>query len=374
MISILNEIKKFRGDAPIIVDYSNKNRYRVVVNEEDGSKTAYYFSAPIYNSKTRKSIDMKFHLNENEFYCTGSNSGIVISNKIFMKNEEGNLEIPLRHPVYYISNSELGSGNDHMYPTTNGIMYKAFCPNGKAFSFEMDIGYAFSEIRENDRCISLMSGKFKPFVTVSCIGTVGENGEIIAPSKIHYQRLTDSKIRIKIQSGDPDGVWVMFEANLYEDKLVQDTTVESANPGTNNVFGTSAFVGNTQQYGEQWLYSKMNFQKLVDLVDRKITKAVVHFPKYSSQGIVVDAFKVKSRFCSFGSNWSNKIPTSGFVAEALEQNEYYDIDLTHHLTNGSGKILYSEGIILKPRDKNGFLTIATGDSYFKPQIFEVNFK
>ena len=54
MQSVLEEIKKLRNDSPITIDYNNSNRYRLVVEENDESKTAYYFSTPIYNQKTRK--------------------------------------------------------------------------------------------------------------------------------------------------------------------------------------------------------------------------------------------------------------------------------------------------------------------------------
>jgi hypothetical protein len=166
----------------------------------------------------------------------------------------------------------------------------------------------------------------------------------------------------------------MFEANLYEDKLIQDTTVESKKPETNNAFGTSAFIGNTQQYGEQWLYSKMNFQMLSDFTNKEILKVIVHLPKHSTSNTVFDAFKVKSMFCSFGSNWSNKIPSSSFISKAIEKDNYFEVDVTRFFSDSNGRFLSPDGIIFKPRTNNGFSAIATGDSYFSPQIFEVNYK
>ena len=375
MVSILDEIRKIRGEAPIIIDYGNKNRYRVVINENDGSKTAYYFTAPIYNIKTNRAVDMKFHMTDDEFYAIGSNTHTIISNRILMENTEGYCSISLNQPINYISDRELASGNDRIYPTTNGIMYKAFCPGMDILTFDMEVGKSFSEIRENDRCISLMNQRFRPFVTISCIGTANESGKIIAPAKIAYQRLTDTKYRLKIRSGTSRGVWVMFEANLYEDKLVQDTTVESANPKTNNAFGTSAFIGNTEHYGEQWLYSKMDFQKLADLMDKEISKVIMHIPEYESIDVGLDAFKVMSRFCSFGSNWHNKIAGAGMISRSQHRDGYSDIDITKLLIAPNGRLVHSDGIIIRPQERGpGAVTIATGDSYYRPQIFEVNFK
>ncbi len=54
MISVLNEITKLRDGGSLTINYNNTNRYRVLINETNGTKTAYYFSAPIYNCKSRK--------------------------------------------------------------------------------------------------------------------------------------------------------------------------------------------------------------------------------------------------------------------------------------------------------------------------------
>ena len=80
MNAILEEIIKIRKNKPLIIDYKNKNRYRIVTFEPDGSKTAYYFSTPIYNNKSRKLIDKRFELHDNVTHLIGSNSKITLSN------------------------------------------------------------------------------------------------------------------------------------------------------------------------------------------------------------------------------------------------------------------------------------------------------
>lgn len=62
MNSILGEISTLRKGAPLVIDYKNSNRYRLVAIEPNGTKTAYYFSSPIYNSRTRKSVDIIYYL------------------------------------------------------------------------------------------------------------------------------------------------------------------------------------------------------------------------------------------------------------------------------------------------------------------------
>ena len=90
MKSVLGEISKLRKGLPIVIDYNNSNRYRVVAKEDDGSKTAYYFSTPIYNYKSRGLIDGKFHSNGGAVYAVGSNASITVFKNIFMENTRRN--------------------------------------------------------------------------------------------------------------------------------------------------------------------------------------------------------------------------------------------------------------------------------------------
>lgn len=375
MVSIIDEIKKLRNKESIIIDYDNTNRYRVVVKEDDGSKTAYYFSAPIYNFKTRKAVDFKFDKKEGAIYYNGSNANITFSKIIRMENAEGYCTVALDNDICFISNQELSCGNDRLFATTNGFMYKALYTKEKAFTLDLEMGIPFIEIRENNKSFSFLTEKFKPFVTISCIGTTNKEGEVISPAKISYQKLTERKYRFTLTPCSPVGEWVLFEINLYERKLMQDTTVESANPYTNNAFGTTAFIGNTAEYGEQWLYSRMELQKLSDLSDKRIIKAVLHLPKYNHTDVELAAFKVASRFCSFGSNWDNKVNFTNSVSDSVMNNNYQDIDIKPLITDELGRLTYSEGFILKSKVKNsGFSSIATGDSCYSPQICEINYR
>ena len=95
MNSIIAEISKLRADTSLVIDYKNSNRYRIIAIEPNGSKTAYYFNTPIYNDKTRKLIDMKFHPETNTVYAIGSNADISISNNICIENSEGSCIISL---------------------------------------------------------------------------------------------------------------------------------------------------------------------------------------------------------------------------------------------------------------------------------------
>lgn len=375
MTSILNEIKKLRKNSQLLIDTQNGNRYRVILNEPDGTRTAFYFSTPVYNIQTKKAVDMKFDKYDDCFISYGSNAKSFVGENIRLENAEGYMLLNKNKTFIYHSENELCSDDDSIFPTTNGIAYKAKINNPFGCSFELEVDKPFMEIRSNDKYFSLMSEMFRPFVTISCIGTLDDDGIVLSPAQISFEQLNERKYRITLTTNNPNGKYILFEANLYEAKLFQDTTVESNNPHVNNAFGTTAFIGNTAEYGEQWLYTRPDYSKFSDLMDKKINKAIFHLPKYNISSVDLKSFKVSARFCSFGSNWNNRIAASDTVSESHQDNEYHHLDIKPMLCNNTGRITHTEGIIIKPKIKGlGFATISTGDSYFAPQIVEINYK
>ena len=220
-----------------------------------------------------------------------------------------------------------------------------------------------------------MSERFRPFVSFSCIGTSDANGNIIAPAKISYQKITDRKYTVSVIPCSSLGKSVLIEANLYEPKLFQDTTVESKNAKANNAFGSIGFIGSTKEFGEQWLYSRPDFTKMSALNDKKILRAVLHIPKLNTGSIELTSSKVAARFCSFGSTWDNKIAEASTFNESQITDNYINLNLMPVLTDKQGSLQRGEGFILKAKRKNtGFSVIATGDNYLFPQILEVNYR
>lgn len=375
MNSILGEISTLRKGAPLVIDYKNSNRYRLVAIEPNGTKTAYYFSSPIYNNRTRKAVDMKFHSNGGIAYTTGSNANITVGNSVRMENSEGFCVISLSEQISRISENEIVYTNKRLYTTTNGVAIRSLCNEGKGYTFSVEISKPFLEVRANDKYFALMSERFRPFVSFSCIGTADANGNIIAPTKISYQKITDRKYTISVIPCSSLGKSVLFEANLYEPKLFQDTTVESKNAKVNNAFGSIGFIGNTKEFGEQWLYSRPDFTKMSELNDKKILRAVLHLPKLNAGAVELTSSKVAARFCSFGSTWDNKIAEASAFNESQITDHYIDLNLMPVLADKQGRLQRGEGFILKAKKKNsGFSVVATGDNYFFPQILEINYR
>ena len=375
MYSIVNEIVKLRDGQLFEIDYENTNRYRIVVKEKDGSKTAYYFSTPIYNNKTKKILDFKFCQRNDEFYCDRSNTEIIFSDKIMFENEVGSCAINISNFIFGEEGENLKRGNDYIYPTTNGILYKMRCDTKKTISFEIEVDKPFMTVRSNNKYVAIMSESFVPFVSICCIGSTNAENEIIAPAIIGYQKLTDNKFLISISTPCPTATWVMFEVNMYEQKTFQDTTVESANPTVNNAFGSIGFIGHTDIYGEQWLYTKPDFYKFNDIIDNKISKVMMHIPQLNSSETTLSAFKLASRFCSFGSAWDNRVSSTNMVEYSCLKNGYQNIDITEMVIDRFGRLTQSDGCIIRTKNKDdSFCVISTSDSYYRPQIYEINFR
>lgn len=375
MNSILSEIAKLREGRPISIDYKNTNRYRILVRETDATTTAYYFSAPIYNKETRKLLELRFHSNAQGIASTGSNAKITISDAIYMENDQGSCRLDIATTFVPISDKEIACGTGRLFPTTNGVAYLAHVKEG-GVEMTVQVSSPFWTVRANDQCFALMQEDFRPFVTISAIGTAGLEQEVIAPARIDYQKQTDQTYELTLTPLSPMGTYVLLEANLHEPKLFQDTTVESKNPKANNAFGTVAFVGDTAALGEQWLYSRLDYSIIPELTGRRIEKATLHFPRYGHSYVSLKAFQIFSRFCSFGSNWENKVPAASVLSDSILREGHQSLDITGLLTNPkTGFFHRSEGLILRPGTKgSGFSAVATGDSCFAPPILEINFR
>lgn len=373
--SIVKEIAKLRNGNTLSIDSQNSNRYRLVAEENDGSKTAYCFSVPIYNSQTRKIVDVSFKRSDDEYHLTGSNAHMTIAQDIRLETPDGSCALSLRGDRACPEENRLFWGEYVLRPTTNGLAVQADCSDGKQVEFVLTCSRSFMGVRANDKYFALMSEEFKPFITISCIGVTDGGEYLIAPAQIDYQKESDERYAISLSSKSPMGRRLLFEINLYEPKLFQDTTVESQNPKVNNAFGGTAFIGNTAAFGEQWLYARPDFSRLPELLDKQIRKAVLHLPKLSRSDVPLTAYRVARRFCSFGSTWDNRIDMAGSIANSTAAPGYQSLDLTNLIRDPvTQTITPLEGLILRTAVKgSGFSAVATGDSYYTPQILEINF-
>ena len=196
MTSVLEEISVLRKGAPIVIDYRNSNRYRLLVKEEDGSRTAYCFGTPIYNIKTRKLADIGFHNEGKVALLSGSNADIRVYQGIVMENSDGWCRIDVDTAPNVFGEKSIKCNGFEIIPTINVVAIKSATTGGQKFSFDLEVNDPFLSVRENNKCFSLMKEKFQPLLCVSCIGSIYKNNRIIAPSQISYNRVSDKKYNV----------------------------------------------------------------------------------------------------------------------------------------------------------------------------------
>ena len=375
MIQPIEDILKIRGNISN-VDKTNSNKHCIVFNEDNGSKTAYCFSMPIYDEKTKKIINCEFSIQNEIAMFNGANCNVYIDKKIVFNNAEGSCEIELvKNGDNILNPQQIISGGCTIKPTLNGIVCMVPCNKNMPYTFIVRSDEPCREIKANNKSFSFMVSPFVPLITVSCIGSYN-SAKLLGPAQITYHQKDEKSFEISLMTDEPDTEYIMMEINMHSEKALQDTTVESANPYMNNAFGGTAFLGTTSVFGEQWLYTRPELNRVLEPFNHRINKIILHIPKLNESTTEIAAFRAAMRFCSFGSTWNNKISSSSAMGAVDINNEYISLDLTEALVEGQfSNYIRNDGFILKPKNKNSdFIALSTGDSYYKPQIVEINYK
>ena len=374
-MNFLEIVQDIRCDKNLDIDERNKNRYQITVNEKDQSKTAYCFSIPIYEKNSKNLINSKFSTDGNTVYLKGTNSIIELSSKAIFKSNDSVCEVSLPDKATLLSEDEALCGSSKIIPTTNGIAVICPCRFGESIHVKLIAPTPFMPIRTNVKYFSLMCAKFKPLITLSCLGATNDGMSITYPCELSFRQISEIEFSIFLKQMDENASYIMYEINMHEEKLIQDTTVESLHPTENNSFGSTGFIGQTNLFGEQWLYTRPETPLLHELNGMHINKAVMYIPSLNGNKISLSAYEISRRFCSFGSNWINKIDEINKVSSSNESKKYHSIDITNLLSDkASGALFRTVGFLIKPTHKSdSFAAIATADSYLFPQILEINY-
>lgn len=376
MNSVFTEIEKLTNTSSINVIESISNRYAIFCYNSDGTKTAYYFSVPIRNVKTNNIVDLKFHHNRYSSDFIGSEAKISITDTIKIYNQYGQCDISFQGGLSKKTDKSIFFKNNthsvEVRPTLNGVMLLFDCdllsPHPE---IKLHFDRTFESICTNDKFFSVMREKFIPFVTASCIGVINSYGKVCAPCEVYNQKINDFDYILTFRPTNKSKNRMAIEINMQEPKLFQDTTVESKHPTINNAFGGISFLGTSKIFGEQWLYSRLEFTNIAQIQNNNIIKSILHIPQlgYNTPPIAVN--DIAERFCSFGSNWENKIAILDPIAISTKSNGYYHLDLTKFLKDTQNK---SQNFVIMSNTKNKPVIIPTGDSFHSPQILEVNYQ
>ena len=128
MKSIFEEIKRISGHNLLSIDRSNYNRFMVLTQRENRTKTAYCFGVPIYNIKTGNLVDLRFSHNKNGSFYVGSEAKVTLADKVCFQNQYGVCELlNLGNVIKRTENIVVFENNGQpieAIPTLNGLMLK----------------------------------------------------------------------------------------------------------------------------------------------------------------------------------------------------------------------------------------------------------
>lgn len=364
LVRVIDMVRILREGKVTNIDYA-QDRYSIITSESNGNKTAYCFSVPIYDDEGCI-LEPVFCVGSGVIHMKGSNAVVNIKDNISIRNRFGVVKISHNESsrYNYISKEEVSDGNVRILPALNGIQCVEKI-DGKSGSFVIRTNYNDANIWANNKCFSIMRENYTPLVSVSCIGALDADTNVIAPAYIEYKKVDETRYDVKVKSASLAAEHVAYEINMYEPKLFQDTTVESNDSQCNNVFGGMAFIGNTDIYGEQWLYIRPDMGLVDSIPCDSIRYAKLHLPVYRDEHSNIKAYKVSRRFCSFGTNWDNKVPINSKGIIPSKHDGYLSFDITNIFV---GRTL---GYIIKPELNNdGYICVSTGDNYIRPVILE----
>lgn len=369
MISILNEIRMIRSCEELDINLQNSNRYCLIINEKSGEKSAYCFNTPIYELMNKRLIKPKFEKFSEGYIHHGTNSYIkLIKNQIYMSSVHGNATIILDNRDFVLNkDGELIGDNLKVIPVINGIKINA--SNNSKIKFKLIKDNFAYEKRTNRKYFAFMIDKAKPLLSISGLYSFNQNPNEVKPVYIDFDESDNEYIFYISSDGSNE---LNFEINMYEEKLIYDTTVESEHPDENNAYGSVAFIGRTKNFGDQWLYARPDFEKISELCHHQILNVNLYIPQYNNEDGGMLIYIPERRFCSFGSTWNNKIPIYEKVGKTNRIGKYQVADITKAaVDNESNKLLNKTGIVLRSESK--VYAIATADNYCTPQIMEIKY-
>ena len=350
-----------------------EGRYAYHLWQKDGTESKICFTTPIFHGSTP--VVKCFDTYPDCFSFQGSKGRIDVRREgVVLHDSECEIRFLWeREQSFHISedHARLTSEEMSITPTFSGVkvMQKS---QGPLYFTCIVQSKKKGHIRMNSKSFAYMRDTFAPVVTLS---TMCSDGALKNPGvNLAMKQENESKVHLRMISSDENASHACWEINLYEPKLIMDTTVESARPNENNVYGNVAFLGHTEDHGVQYLYSRFDLTKINADPLKKMERVLLHIPYYQAgeQGFRMSApFR---RFCSFGSNWENKMPFTEFGAKYEKCGSYFVFDLSKYLLNKHGRFKENTGIVLYSAAPDGVSILSTADNYDRPQIVEIQYE
>lgn len=376
MNSTFEIVKQRLGDENIS---ENKpySRYGMNLKMSNGEERLCFFTAPIFNENGL--VERKFEKSENGFCFRGSNGEIMVSSSgVLVKNKAYQAKLRWEKEQRFTLSENAGclrSESMEISPTLNGVLVaQKYEHRPLYFWFESDSKYK-GFARMNTKYFAYMKEQYVPYVTLNTVWASDEAVCNMMGADLAMKKDSETQFRFRMTATDPKATKLNWEINLYEPKLIQDTTVESRRPNENNVYGNIAFLGETPDHGVQYLYSRFDLDKIKLDPTKRAKRVFLHVPCYNTRGSQkLCAASPIRRFCSFGSNWANKMPTTDFSVKYRWQNGCFVFDLSDYMLSESGKWKENTGIVLRLAGAKDVLILATADNYNMPQMIEIEYE
>ena len=242
----------------------------------------------------------------------------------------------------------------------------------RKIQLNIKVNFDYSGIRNSHNCICFMESEFRPIFVVSSLQTQLNKNSY--PLLVKFDKLSQSRGNIEFYASNPIAENGIVEMSFYEPKIIQDTPVSGQQPNENNAFGPIGFIGKSEFYGTQWLYLRLDINKMPELQNKFVKDIKLYIPKFNHSSIQLDIVELLNRFCSFGSNCSNKVQVGNKKNKAVMHGDYICIDITNLYTT-HGQLHEAEGMVIIPSETraNNYQVISTGDSYSAPPIIYVKY-
>lgn len=369
--SALESIAHLTQRSILNINENQSNRYCVLLNTKDGNE-AFYFSTPIYNNKSRKLVRRKFTAYNEYYQFIGSNCIVqVTKTKLIFYKEHKSVILEFGQNISWnLSNGTLISNIMNIVPSYNGVYIYG---NIQKMSFNIKTNFDYNSIRNSHNCVCFMESNFRPIFVVSTLKSKCKDNNC-CPLLIKFNKVSQSMGKLNFYASDNIATQGIVEFNFYEPKIIQDTPVSGKYPKENNAFGPIGFIGKSDFYGTQWLYSRLDINKLLELQNKFIRNIRLYVPRFNYSSTSLDVFELSNRFCSFGSNWSNKVQVGDKKCTVITHDDYVCIDITDLYTN-HGRLHESPGMVIIPTHigAHDYNAISTGDSYSAPPIICVKY-
>ncbi len=348
-MNFIEMISKTENEEIKIQEDKFRNPYRIL-GKHRGKNTAYIFTVPIYSLDERKLVDLKWGVDGRKKVFSGADAEISFYGKRAVLENSIDRAVIKTEEKYQV------------FPGLNGINLSS--ENGDIV-FTLETEYPYIR-RENTRSFTLMYAKHVPFITVTPAPAEKFEG-IFVKAFVEATEIKERRFKVRIFAKEKVKK-LTAEINLYLPKLIFDTTVESAFPSVNNVYGSYSSLGESNGNEERLLFRTGFFSGAFGGIG-KPEKAEIFIPKFGSDTSEIGVYKILQPWCTFNTCWDNMPKTSEKFQLLMDAGEFFKTDITESFTD-----LENYGYMLKSIKKEKNIAISTADSYCHPQIIKIQYK